>query len=504
MRFPTSYKDRFLRVGPGINALIYAGGTMLSQFLNVLLLPVLTRHLSQAEIGIFAYTTALCLFLNLVGTLSLNTYVLRSYFDCRTAEARKSLFGTAFCFLAILNTCLLAGELIIAPKLLQATHSQVPFFPYVALALLTVPLDIVHQIPLAYFRVREKASAFVLITTGQAFMNVALTLYFVLVRHTGVVGRYYAALAAGAVVLLFDLLLIGRVCAFTLKLGQIRSALRFSLPLVPYNLSYYVPILTDRLVLERYVPLGEIGIYSVGSAIATGMNALISGVYRAIEPTVYRAAGSATLNDTVARLRRRMLYGFAVAGLFLSGLARELVTLIAGAKFVRSGEIVGLIAVSVVLRGATMPMDLYLVALKRTNLLLYGYAIGALASVLLNIFLIRLFGIVGAGLAGIGAALVTLFALGVFCNRVAGLPWTFPEDALVVCCMYAGGRAISSVVAGAFWVTIAAKTAVSAAICIPVLWLLLRGGANRIPRPAAPVGALANDDVPETETLLPG
>jgi O-antigen/teichoic acid export membrane protein len=462
-----------------VNAAVYAAGTIFSQLLNVLLLPVLTRQLSKDELGIFAYTSALCLFLNLLGTLSLNTYVIRCYFDCRTNADRASLFGTAFWFLGAFNGLLLAGEMVLVPSLLRVTHGQVAFVPYMFLALLTVPLEVVHQIPLAYFRVREKALAFVLVTTLQAGIAVGTTLYFVLAMHRGVVGRYYGQLAADIGALLFDVVFMVRAGAFTFRIERLRKALRFSLPLVPYNLSYYVPMLTDRLILERYVLLKDIGIYSVGSAIASGMNALVGGVYKAVEPTIYREADSPMLPAVVARLKRRMLYGFGCAGLLLSALCREIVVLVAGPGFRASTEIVGLVTMAVVIRGTTLPMDLYLVALRKTNLLMFGYIAGAAASVVLNITLIRFYGLTGAGIAAVASALSVLLVLGLFCRR-SGLQWTFPEDVFVVSAMYCIGRAIGGLSAGGTWTTPTLKVLLIlfASAAAAILWRRGEGKAH--------------------------
>jgi len=86
------------------NSAAYTLGNVLPQTINILLLPIFTRYLSRTEFGIFSYTAALCAFLAVIGNLSIHSYVLRHYFDCRTVQERRRLRGAVVGAGSVVNT----------------------------------------------------------------------------------------------------------------------------------------------------------------------------------------------------------------------------------------------------------------------------------------------------------------------------------------------------------------------------------------------------------------
>ena len=85
---------------PGIsllgNAGMYTFGNFLSPAVNVLLLPVFTRFLSQSEYGILAYTTSLNVFLFVVASFNVHAYVLRRRRTSATGPRSRSARSTSY------------------------------------------------------------------------------------------------------------------------------------------------------------------------------------------------------------------------------------------------------------------------------------------------------------------------------------------------------------------------------------------------------------------------
>src|SRR5205085_5105954 len=101
---------------------------------------------------------------------------------------------------------------------------------------------------------------------------------------------------------------------FVIELEQIKAALKFSLPLLPGALSYLVISMLDRIILERYVSLSELGIYSVASTLALTLNIVIQGLYRSFEQKIFKAHNNENYLTLVD-----ILYKIYIASLFIHG-----------------------------------------------------------------------------------------------------------------------------------------------------------------------------------------
>lgn len=464
------------------NSVVYTLGNLLPQAMNMLLLSMFTRYLSPAEFGIFSYTTGVCAFLALVGHLSIHSYVLRHYFDCRTEEARRRLFGTIFGFLITYNAVLLVAEFLLLPVVFRAIGAQVPFEPYMRLALLNNAIEILAILPMTYFRVREQATHFVALSLSQALLNGILSFTLVVVMGTGILGRYYGVLAANVVLMGAYLLVMTRVATFSWDRAAIRSAIVFSAPLSVAGLFWLVQTMSDRLILERFVTLSQLGVYGVGFSIAYGLNSLSNGIYKAIEPQVYRLAVGAHLDRKIVMMKGYIVLLLAVLGCIIIAFSREILAVLAGPSFQESYKIVALLVVAVVLQGATIPASTYVIAIQRTHYVPLVNMAGAGTSVAANLALVPILGIYGAAASSIMASLATLWAYKLLTERVSAVRWQFGGDLLWMGGAFGISAAILQIDTHALATSIALKALLVAAVIGPLVWRGARAGGLVIAR----------------------
>ena len=63
---------------------------------------------------------------------------------------------------------------------------------------------------------------------------------------------------------------------FNFNYQQIKEALKFSLPLVPASMAFILGYM-DRFILQQYVSLKDMGIYSIAYTLGFAVNVVISG-----------------------------------------------------------------------------------------------------------------------------------------------------------------------------------------------------------------------------------
>lgn len=416
------------------NTAIYTAGHVLPQVVNVLLLPVFTRFLSPSEYGILGYTTAVCSFLTAVGHLSIHSFILSHYNECRSEEDRQTLICTILIFLLVYNLVLLALLFYVLPWFLR--DSQIPFNPYVKFALWTMFLEIFGVVPMAWFRIREEAGRFVAFTAGQTLLSVALSVYLVVGRDMGVLGRYWGQLGADIVLLAVCVAVFGRLFRPRFSGSLLRRALVFSLPLAAAGFLDLLSTMSDRFFLDRNIPLSQMGLYTFGFSLGYGINALAQGMYKALEPTVFRLASESTIDEGILAMKRGVVMTMGIVGCLAIGFSRDALTLIAPEKFMESYKIVALTAVRVVIQGITIPIATYLVAVRLTKLLPLVCLWGAGTNLLLNSLLVPAFGMYGAAVAGIGSALATLVAYRTAIEGRSQVRWGYLADLVMLAMVF--------------------------------------------------------------------
>lgn len=411
---------------------IYTLGNILPQIINVLLLPVFTRYLTKAEYGILGYTTALNVFLFLLGSLSIHAYVLRHYFECTNEEEKKRLFGTIFFFLLVYNFFLLGAEILLLPILFNHFRVQVPFEPYIKLSLLINFIEVFAVIPQVYFRVRQKAASFVVMTSSFVILSTAASLYLVVWQKMGVLGRYYGLLGANLIFLCFYLIFSLRISKFVINKQLLKKALKFSLPLIPGALFLSITTVSDRLILERFTFLSRMGIYVVGFTLGSALNFITLGIFRALEPEIYRLAGELNFNIKMLAFKRYVVVFLLGIGCIMITFSREIVTLLASSDFYESYKILALIVIAFIFQGISIPVSCHLFATYNTRYIPLISLIGVLSSVGINLILIPKIGIYGAAFSAIISSCVILVMYKIFTERLSDIKWRLGSDFLLI------------------------------------------------------------------------
>lgn len=150
--------------------------------------------LSPTDYGILSYTNTVMLFLVALGTLALNSFVLRYYFIWNSENDRRKLIGSVVSVILLMNLLILGLAFTFLPQLIEKYHVQVPWDPYFRLAVILNFLDSFSILPLVIYRVRQDALTFVKLNLGKTLLQVGFNLFFIVYLQIGLIGYYYSML----------------------------------------------------------------------------------------------------------------------------------------------------------------------------------------------------------------------------------------------------------------------------------------------------------------------
>ena len=452
---------------------LYSLGNLSSQGIALLLLPIFTRYLSTEEYGILDYTNSIKSILVVFSTLSLNSFVLRHYFKLNNDNDRNTLIGTVLIFVISFSGSLLLFELFLAPIVIRSLGIQVPFYPYFFIALINSFFESIFSIPLVFLRVKRKARLFVAATVGNSLLALILGLILVIHFEWGVLGRYYGVLVSN---IIFSFLVyasvIFRHVPLSINRTFLREGFRFSAPLLPAAFAAMMMSSFDRIWLERHVSLSELGIYTIGCTLGTGLLVIVRAFYMAVEPEMFASFGRPDFNRRILALKNRFILSLSCAGALIIIFCREAVGTILHVDFLSTHTIIPFFVVGSVLRGSQTLINTVFHAFSRTKYEFYIAMIGLGLNISANIFLIPSLGIYGAAIASILTFTVTFcFSLALL-GRLKGIRWDIASEILTISLIIAASLLIMKIdVESSLFQTIAVKLAAIVIVGLLLTWI---------------------------------
>lgn len=378
------------------NSILYSIGEILPRAVSLLLLPIYTRYLSPADYGIISYTHTVVVFLFVLGAFALNSYALRFYFIHEDDEERNTLLGTVQLFILTLNVVFIVLAFLLMPSIINRYDIQIPWNPYFRLAFIINFLDCLSIVPMVIYRVRQDAVKFVIVGLSKTFLVVILTLYLVVFLKRGVLGSFQAQLYVYLPYTLVYLYIMRKYARLSFNFSYIKEGLKFSAPLIPGSICFLLLSVSDRVILERYVDIGELGIYNVACQMSLVLNIVIQSGYKAIEPELFRRFGTEGFNTFIRKTQSAFFSAIYVGALFLCLFSQEIFVLMTTDAFHQGYMLVPALAVGVIMTGQNVIYGGILQGEKRTKMQGTATIIGAIVSVSVNLILIPYFGVYAA------------------------------------------------------------------------------------------------------------
>lgn len=391
------------------NTSIYALGDIIPRLIGFISLPILTRYLSPSDYGIVNYVTTLSTFLMAFGFLSINTYFLVFYFRCENANAQKKLLGNLSSFVILFNVLLVALLLLFGEYFFALLGSKIAFYPYIVIALFINFFTIFSVLPAALFRVLEKPLPLTILNILRGIITFILTLILVIYFNYTALGVLYANLIVNFIFAFIFLYMVRDHIIWNLNFKQIKVVLAFTLPLLPGSIAYYLTTISDRILIDKYLSLNELGIYSTAAMIALILNIFSFGAYKAFEPYLFKNWGSEGFIKIFENIRNGFVYVLLVGVLCLSVFSKEFFQIMTDVKFHSAYFYVPMIIIGVYSSSLSMLYGTIITAKGKTKINSLVSVTGASISITLNMVFLPKYGLITAAIASSLSLTVMLF-----------------------------------------------------------------------------------------------
>lgn len=394
----------------------YGLGSVLPQILGFVLIPVYTRVLSSNDYGIADLTSAVGALLFVVLRLGMGGSITRFYYEQDNERSVSEYISTVLYFLTAWSIGVGLLVTLIGDTVWRVFEPGVAFYPYVVIgiwtAVLGVPADALRRV----LQVREMSRQHSILTVSSAFLSLGLTVVFVLFLRMGVIGMLLASLIRAAVVYVVTWILLRKDLVLTIQWQNLRSSLRYGLPMVPHHFFGWLQTLSDRLFLAHYSTLTAVGLYGMGFRIVLPLRILLDAFGLAWSPLYF--SQKKKLGDASAAPLGRLTTLALLALLFVAvstvALARDAIVLLLPERYHASHTVVPALVSATVAMAVLKLIVPALYYAKRTGLAAMASCAAAAANIVFCLMFVPRYGAIGAAWSSCLSSTISL-AVAAYC-----------------------------------------------------------------------------------------
>jgi O-antigen/teichoic acid export membrane protein len=376
------------------------------------LLPIYASHLAPAEYGVLTVANISQTFATLILVLGLDGALSRFYFDYDNDGDRFKLLGTVVYTVVGLTVAMAAFLSVGGTWLFALFWQDLPFYPYGWYVLLAAVTQIIYALIFIWYRNAEKARmvmAVALTTTGCSFVGSIVCIVFIRGDALSALVGKSVGFAIGIVP--FALWILRKV-PVAIDFALLRKLLAFGLPLAAYAIPLYVLLNGDRVLMQRWFTLSDLGLYSLAAALISPIEIVLQSAQNAVQPVFYRMLQNKQA-DVVQKLEQFYLAVVlfnVVALVGLVVLAESVLLLFRGSRYVGSSYYVAMLAYSQIFRVQYNAFAFSVFFSKRTSLLLMSAFAAIVGGGLVSWVACRWLGPLGIAVGVVGWKLVQAIA----------------------------------------------------------------------------------------------
>jgi O-antigen/teichoic acid export membrane protein len=412
------------------HALTYGFGDIAGRAVAVILLPIYARLLTDAENGQVAIGFALIGFCAVFYSLGLNQALIKflsGEAGADTEHSRKR-FSSVFWTLGIIASGVTACVYVFSEQIAIWILGTPDHKDIVIMLGAIILLDTLSEPMFSLCRAQQRSKRFAVTRLVQHTLQILLIAYLIAIQGWGVRAVFLANVVSSTVALIIMLPFGVRFLRPTFSLTDLRELLTFGIPFVPSAVSLLIISLSDRLLIEHFLGLEELGVYSITFKIALPMLVIVRAFRSAWAPGLLAVTDPDQARYVCARVTTYFVGSASFLILIVVAFNRELVTLVAGsnaATYLPGAAIIPIVTLGHFFHGFYVILTAGVFAEGRSRILPLVVIAGAIVNVALNLIFIPRFGYIASAWSTVAANGVMVLLLYVNTRKFYPVPFEF-------------------------------------------------------------------------------
>lgn len=401
------------------NFLFYGGLSMLTKALPFITLPIITRMLPDASsYGIADMFNLVNSFGIAIAVLGMYDAMFREFFEDKdNAEYQKKVTSTGLGIVLISSIVMFFLTILFNKKITLLLFKDLEYSSLVLLSAFAIGVGGVSSIIAAPTRMRNKRKIY--LYTGVGFPLIGFIATYSLIK----IGYTYKAIVYSNLIMSLTSLTVFYILNikdFNLKLfdkGVAKELFKIGLPLLPTFLIYWIFNSMDRVMINRMLGPTELGIYSVGSKVAS----ISQLVYTAFAGGWQYFAFSTMKDEDQVELNSKVFEYLGIISFSLFIISQPFIkpvfNLFFEGEYRRGSEVFSYLFLSPLILMLFQIIANQVIVIKKSYLSTIALSLGVVLNIGLNYILIKNYGIKGAALSTLLSYILSVIIMGAICYK---------------------------------------------------------------------------------------
>ena len=402
------------------NTVILFIGKFATQFMSLLLLPLFTHYLLSEDYGIVdLFQTYISLFIPIL-TLRIDSAIFRFLIDKRNDENGKKKVVSNILLILLMG---LVPTFILG--LIIFNFLNIKYIGYVIVNLLILMLSsVVLQILRGLGKNKEYSIASIITGATTLIGNVILILCF----NIGAESILISSSIANFICVLYVCIKVKIVNLIDLKSidkKEIKNILKYSLPMIPNSLSWWVVNVSDRTIISTFLGVAYNGIYTVSCKFSNILNSVYSIFNMSWQEIAILHIKDMDKDEFFSKMINKIFMFFSSISILIIAFLPFVYDIIIGDNYISSYSYIPILLYANSWNVLIGLIGGIYVAVKRTKEIANTTIMSAALNIIINIILIKFIGLYAAAIS----TLISYLIIGIYryidCKKYVNLKLDF-------------------------------------------------------------------------------
>ncbi|MEC1760390.1 lipopolysaccharide biosynthesis protein [Schinkia azotoformans] len=404
------------------NSFLYTISSLLVKAIGFILLPVYTFYLSPEDYGITNLVNSFTQVATFIVAFSLYSAVVRFYTDFKDDNDKlKRFYGTVTIFVCISGAVFVSLGFLFHKVLITWFFEGIPFFPVVVISLLTLTFVSIHTVHQSILQGMQQGKKLTIINLVVFGIQICITLFFIGVLKLGAVGVLLAILIINIGYFLFSIfdLKKNNLITFCIDIKILKETLKYSIPIMPHNLSTNIASFTSRIFINNNGTLASVGLYSVANQFGALIDTVQSSVNNAFAPWFYDMMnnGNKESKSEIVNLSHFLLIIYSLIYMGVGLFSQEVIILITNERYIIAWTIIPILVVAYSVKSIYyFYVNILFYYKDASRKLFIATLTGSFADIILAYVMVSKFGMYGAAFSFMIAKIIVV-AMVIFISK---------------------------------------------------------------------------------------
>ena len=405
------------------NSFLYTFSSLLIRGASFLLLPLYTYFLTPEENGTINLVNSFIQIATFLIAFSLNSSIVRFFVEYQSNnEKLKRFLGTIIIFICISSTIFLIIGFVFNDILTNLLFDGISFYPIVVIALLTLAFITLHRTHQSTLQAMQRGRKLTVINLIVFAVQVVLNVFFIVLMQLGATGMLLAQLITYVGYVLFMMVDLSRnkLITICIDINILRDALKYSIPLLPHNLSTPIANFASRIFVNMNVSLSSVGLYSVAMQIGAIIDTVQVSVNKAFVPWFFNIMEERKSSNkkSIVELSNLLLILYSILFIIVGLFSQEAIIIMTADEYLMAWTIIPIFVLAYSVKSIYYFFVNILFYYKNAaNKIFIASLTGSFADIILAFLLIPLYGMYGAAVAFLIARMIVVFIVIIISKR---------------------------------------------------------------------------------------